>query len=128
MTEAHLSFLRHPLAVRVSIVDNLTRLGVSNFGCGVRQRALGAPLDLVAAAFHDKEGSAAALVSFTVDTLLDSVIHDLALGYHRCCTGARLAMGELCECATERTLGQCAGQGHAGRQDALDGWNVHRGV
>jgi hypothetical protein len=29
---------------------------------------------------------------------------------------------------TRRTLGQEAGAGHAGRQDALKGWDVHGGL
>lgn len=46
--ETHLSLLGSPLAICVSVVDQLIAACISYFGGGVGQSAFGFPLDLIA--------------------------------------------------------------------------------
>jgi hypothetical protein len=91
----------------------------------VRQGALGAPFEIVAGVFFDGEGNAAAAVAVTVDAFLDGVVHDFAGRDSGCCPvsegGGLLRRGSV----TGRTLGQHAGAGYAGRDNALEVWDIH---
>jgi hypothetical protein len=78
--KTHLSLLRRPLPVRVSIVHNLGGFCISYFDGGVGQGALGAPFEIVAIVFFDEEGTGAPAVAVTIDAFLDGVVHDFAGG------------------------------------------------
>lgn len=77
-----------PLAVGVAVVDHLGGSGVADLDRGVRERAVGRPLEVVARALGDEEGLGAADVAVGVEALLHSVVHDFALGDRVACSRA----------------------------------------
>jgi hypothetical protein len=71
-----LPLLGIPLAIGISIKHQLVGAGIAHFDGGMRQRALGGPLDLVACRLCDEEGLAAALVAVVVEAGLDCKVED----------------------------------------------------
>jgi len=69
-----------PLAVAVTVEDQLAAAGIPDLDGGVGNGALGVPLDVVAGLLDDGEGLGAALVAVAVKALLDGVVEDGALG------------------------------------------------
>lgn len=75
-----LALLRRPLAIRVPVKHQLVRPGVSDLGGRVRERAVGAPRDLVARRLLDEEGLGAPHVLVRVDALVHRVVEHAARG------------------------------------------------
>lgn len=67
-----------PLAIGVSVIDNLTAAYVSNFDGGVRKRAVGRPLQLVAAISLYRKRLGASGLSVLVDALLHGKVEHAA--------------------------------------------------
>lgn len=73
-----LSLLRRPLPVRVAVEDNLVTPRVPHLSRRVRERAIGAPFQLVARRLGHQERRAASLVAVAIQALLHGVVEDLA--------------------------------------------------
>ena len=82
---AHLILIRSPLAVGVAIVDDLVRSRITDLDRRVGQSALGAPLDVVAAALADEERLRASNILIGINAFFDSIVHDRARGYRFGC-------------------------------------------
>ena len=90
-----LALVRGPLAVRVPVEHNLVAAGISDLGGGMAQRAVGAPLDLVARRLGDEEGLGAALVAVVIEAFLDVVVEDRAVRDGLLCRSAGVGIGGL---------------------------------
>jgi len=88
-----LALVGGPLAVRVPVEHNLVAAGISDLGGRMAQRAVGAPLDLVARRLGDEEGLGAALVAVVVKAFLDVVVEDRAVRDGLLCGSAGVGYG-----------------------------------
>lgn len=75
-----LILVRCPLAVRVAIVDNLAAAGVTHLDRRVRERPLGAPLEVVARVRRHGKGRRASPIAVVVEAVRNSVIEHGARG------------------------------------------------
>lgn len=75
-----LALLGSPITVGIAVVDDLVASGIADFNGGVGESSLSRPRDGIAASFGDEERLGAADVAITVETFLDGVVEDLALG------------------------------------------------
>lgn len=75
-----LALLGSPIAVGIAVVDNLVASSVADFNSGVGESSLSRPRDGIAASLGDEERLRAADIAITVETFLDGVVEDLALG------------------------------------------------
>ena len=84
------SFLRSPLSICISIVDQLIWSRISHFSRGVRQLPFRLPFNFIAGGFSDEEGIAAASVSVVVNAFLDCEVEDITGGDFGCYLNFRM--------------------------------------
>lgn len=82
---SYLALLRSPLPIRIAVVDELIRPGITDLGGRVADDTLGLPLDVVAGRFRHQERLGAPRVPIAVFAFLHGEIEHAAFGDAGCC-------------------------------------------